>query len=346
VSESDAQARMSGLALVAREGGRFELEEIVTAPIGPTDVGVRTRWSGVSIGTEFAALTGKLDYGPFPMTTGYMGVGIIEQLGADVSGFDVGDRIYYGQNNELRTGGGDETITCASGVHASVAVLDPLGAGMGGAAVPAGVPDDVASMFVIPAVGLLGVDMAQVNVGASVVVIGAGMVGLSVVAAASARGARVISVDVRQQPLDVALRLGAQHVVNASTADVDVEVRRLVGRAGADFVFEATGHPSSIDSAIDLCRERGCFVWQGNYGNGQVSFEFLHAHMRRIRMVFPCGDGGRSFEEAVMTSLARKWLRWEETITHRIEAADAPALYGKIRADGAGDILGATIHWS
>lgn len=346
MTENDVRPRMSGFALVGREDGRFALEEIVTAPIGLTDVGVRTSRSGVSIGTEFAALTGKLDYGPFPITTGYMGVGIIERIGAEVSGFSIGDRIYYGQNNELRTRAGDEKITCASGVHASVAVLDPLGAGMGGALVPDGVPDDVASMFVIPAVGLLGVDMAEVNVGANVVVIGAGMVGLSVVAAASARGAKVISVDLRQHPLEIARRLGAKHVINASTSDFDAEVRRLVGQAGADFVFEATGHPSLIDPAIDLCRPHGCFVWQGNYGKGQVSFEFLHAHERRIRMVFPCGDGGRPFEEAVMTSLAHKWLSWEETITHRIDAADAPALYEKIRADGAGDILGATIRWS
>ena len=346
MSENDARPRMSGLALVGRDNGRFALEEVVTAPIGPTDVGIRTTWSGVSIGTEFAALAGKLDYGPFPITTGYMGVGIVEQIGSDVAGFSIGDRLYYGQNNELRTLAGGEQITCASGVHASVAVVDPLGAGMGGALVPDGVPDDLASMFVIPAVGLLGVDIAEVDVGASVVVIGAGMVGLSVVVAASARGANVISIDLRQQPLEVARRLGAGHVVNATTTDFDAEVRRLVGEAGADFVFEATGHPSLIDPAIDLCRERGCFVWQGNYGKGQISFEFLHAHVRRIRMVFPCGDGGRPFEEAVMSSLAHGWLSWDETITHRIAAADAPALYEKIRADGAGDILGATIHWS
>lgn len=334
------------MALVGREGGRFALEDIVTAPIGPTDVGVRTTWSGVSIGTEFAALSGKLDYGTFPMTTGYMGVGIIEQVGSEVAGFSVGDRVYYGQNNELRTRADDEKITCASGVHASVAVVDPLGAGMGGALVPDGVPDDVASMFVIPAVGLLGVDMAEVTVGASVVVIGAGPVGLSVVAAASARGANVVSVDLRAFPLEVARRLGAGQVVNASTTHVDAEVRRLVGPAGADFVFEATGHPSMIDPAIELCRPRGCFVWQGNYGKGQVSFEFLHAHERRIRMVFPCGDGGRPFEEAVMTALARQRLRWAETITHRVDSGDAPALYEKTRTDGAGDILGATIHWA
>lgn len=346
MSTNGSGERMSGIALVGREEGKFALEEVVTGPIGPTDVGLRTTWSGVSIGTEFAALSGKIDYGPFPMTTGYMGVGIVERVGAEVTDYSVGDRLYYGRNNELRTRAGDQVITCASGVHASVAVVDPAGSGMGGALVPDGVPDDVASMFVIPAVGLLGVDMAAVHVGASVVVIGAGMVGLSVVAAAAARGAKVISVDLREQPLDVAKRLGADHVVNSSTSDVDTEVRRLVGDAGADFVFEATGHPSLIDLGISLCRREGCFVWQGNYGVGQISFEFQKAHVGRLRMVFPCGDGGRPYEEAVMTSLANKWLRWEETITDRVEAADAPALYEKIRADGAGNILGATIHWS
>ncbi len=172
--------------------------------------------------------------------------------------------IYFGQNNALSTRAG-EPITCASGVHASVAVVDPLGAGMGGAIAPDAIHDDAASMFVIPAVGLLGVDMAAVNVGASVVVIGAGMVGLSVVAAASDRGAEVISVDLRDQPLEVARRLGAGHVINSSTADVETEVKRLVSDGGADFVFEATGHASLVDLGISLCRAEGCFVWQGDF---------------------------------------------------------------------------------
>ena len=58
---------LTGKALVAEPGGIFRLAEIITAPVGEDDIGIRTLWSGVSIGTEFAVLTGRLDWGTFPI---------------------------------------------------------------------------------------------------------------------------------------------------------------------------------------------------------------------------------------------------------------------------------------
>jgi hypothetical protein len=63
-------------------------------------------------------------------------------------------------------------------------------------------------------------------------------------------------------------------------------------------------------------------------------------------MVFPCGDGGRDFEDAVMRSMALGTQKWERTITHRLASPDAPELYESVHAHGAGDVLGATICWS
>ena len=57
---------LSGTALVAEPEGAFRMAEVVTAPIGEDDIGIQALWSGVSIGTEFAVLTGKLDWGAFP----------------------------------------------------------------------------------------------------------------------------------------------------------------------------------------------------------------------------------------------------------------------------------------
>lgn len=344
-AQSSPGSRIAGQALVAREGGRFDLEQVLTAPFGPSTIAIRTTCSGVSIGTEFAVLSGKLDWGDFPLVTGYMGVGRVTDVGADVTGFDVGDRVYYRRNAELLLEQSGQPLNCAAGVHASVAVLDPTG-DHGADIVPDGVPDDLASMFVVPAVGLKGTDMAGVHVGASVVVLGVGMVGLAVVAACAARGARVTAVDLRAEPLEVARRLGAHTVLDATQVDVDAEVRRLTDGAGADFVFESTGHGSSVDLGIRLCRQLGCFVWQGNYGDGPVSFEFLAAHSRRLRMVFPCDDGYRPFRRAVLDSMAQGRLRWDETITDRLHASEAPKFFERVLADGAGRTLGATIRWS
>jgi 2-desacetyl-2-hydroxyethyl bacteriochlorophyllide A dehydrogenase len=324
--------RLEGRALVARSGGGFELEEIHTAPLSPTNIAVETTWSGISFGTEFAVLSGKLDWGAFPLVTGYMGAGRVTHVGSEVSGFSIGDRVYYRRNQSLTTTSGEE-LNCAAGVHSSVAVLDPSGT-HGADHIPQNVPDDIASMFVLPSVGLTGVNQAEVPVGATVVVIGVGMIGLGVVSALVARGARVVAVDVRESSLKVATKI-----------DVEEEVRKIFGKDGVDFVFESTGRPDSVDMGIRMLRQFGAFVWQGNYGEGQISFEFLEAHHRRIRMVFPCDDGYRPSRQAVMTSLSNGWLKWDLTMTDRMEVQDAPAFYSRILTKGLGDTLGAAIHW-
>ena len=71
------------------------MAEVVTAPIGEDDIGIQASWSGVSIGTEFAVLTGKLDWGAFPIVTGYMATGEVVAAGANVKDFAVGDTVYY-----------------------------------------------------------------------------------------------------------------------------------------------------------------------------------------------------------------------------------------------------------
>ncbi|MGW5360968.1 zinc-binding dehydrogenase [Actinopolymorpha pittospori] len=344
LQESEDARRLVGKALVARDNGRFAIEDVLTAPMTPNTIGVRTRWSGISFGTEFAVLSKKLNWGQFPLTTGYMAAGVVTHIGSDVTGFSIGDRVYCRRNQQLVTPDG-ESVNCASGLHASVAVLDPTGT-HGADHIPDGVPDDLASMFVLPAVGLTGVNQAGVGVGDTVVVIGVGPIGLAVVAAAVARGARVLAVDLRPETLDVAMGLGAHEVVNAQEADVAEHVRMKLGQDGVDFVFESTGRHDSIDLGISLLREFGCFVWQGNYGEGPVSFDFLAAHGRRIRMVFPCDDGYRPARQSVMTSMKHGWLNWELTMTDHIEAADTPGFYSRILERGLGSVMGATVHWS
>lgn len=339
----DSRPRIAGQALVAQDDGTFAMREVQTAPLTTHRIAIRTRWSGVSFGTEFAVLSKKLDWGPFPLVTGYMGAGVVTQVGSEVEGFAVGDRVYYRRNEELQLDG--QPLNCAAGVHASVAVLDPTG-DHGAAHIPDNVPDDLASMFVLPAVGLNGVDQAGVGVGDHVVVIGVGPIGLGVVAAAVARGAVVLAVDVRDEALEAATGLGASWVVDAHDGDLAAEVRRLFGADGLDFVFESTGRPDSIDIGIELLRQFGCFVWQGNYGEGPVSFTFLKAHARRIRMVFPCDDGLRPSRRAIMTALSNGSLDWRLTMTDRIEAADAPDYFQHILTDGLGKVISASIHWT
>jgi threonine dehydrogenase-like Zn-dependent dehydrogenase len=197
----------------------------------------------------------------------------------------------------------------------------------------------------MPAVGLYGVDMANPRMGESVVVFGCGLIGLGVVAACSHRGCVVIAVDLEQNRLDVARRLGADFAINGATQDVQAEVLSIAP-GGADVVFEATGIPACVDEALALCRKYGKFVFQGHYGESPLAFKFPIPHGKRVTAFFPCDDGLEPCRRAVLKNMAMGVLPWEVTLTHRVAAQDAPDLYTAINEGRAADVVGAVIHWS
>ena len=337
---------LTGKALVAEPGGVFRLADVVTAPPGKDDIAVRTLWSGVSIGTEFAVLHGKLNWGGFPVVTGYMATGVVSSVGDDVTGFSVGDIVYYRRNAALRLKGTETSLNCRAGTHSSVAVFNPLG-DHGAELLPPGVAPDIASLFVMPSVGLYGVDMAQVSVGATVVVIGLGMIGLGVVSAAVRRGAVVFGIDPRAECRSLAMTFGASATF---TTDDDRASDRIpdvlaITEGGADFVFESTGRQECIDAGVQMCKRFGCFVWQGNYGDGQVPFDFLEAHHRRLRMVFPCDDGFRPYRRASLQAIASGAMPWGEVITHRVSHREMPEFYTDIFHHRGPSVVGAVVDW-
>jgi threonine dehydrogenase-like Zn-dependent dehydrogenase len=119
----------------------------------------------------------------------------------------------------------------------------------------------------------------------------------------------------------------------------------MTGGKGADFVFESTGRPQSIDAGVQMCRPFGCFVWQGNYGNGPISFEFLQAHQRRLRMVFPCDDGYRPYRRASLQAVASGAMPWGKVITQRVSYDEAPAFYEDIFHGKGASVIGSVVNW-
>ena len=334
---------MEAQALVCDAQQRFSLETVTLPDPAPDQVAIRTAYSGVSIGTEFALIRNKISWGPYPICTGYQGTGTVESVGAAVQGLAVGDRVYFRGNDRMARLGG-EPISCVAGTHCSH-VVRTAGGSHGVARLPDGADPETAAHFVMPAVGLAGVDMANPRLGDRVVVYGTGLIGLGVVAACVHRGCEVIAVDLHPRALELAARLGADHLINGSEVDAAAAVRRIAPE-GADVVFECTGIPACLDAAIAMCRTQGAFVWQGNYGQDPVSLHFLPPHGRRLRMFFPCDDGWTPCRRAVIRNMAMGALRWEECITHRISWQDAPALFHRINEGNDPSIIGVVINWA
>lgn len=108
------------------------------------------------------------------------------------------------------------------------------------------------------------INTARVEPGASVLVIGCGGVGLSVVMGAALVSARpIIAVDVVDAKLALARRVGADVTVNARTQDVGDAVRELTGGDGVDFAFEAIGLPRTIEQAYSCLAPGGVAIVVG-----------------------------------------------------------------------------------
>jgi L-iditol 2-dehydrogenase len=111
-------------------------------------------------------------------------------------------------------------------------------------------------------------DLAQVRLGESVVVLGAGPVGQSAIALARLSGAgEIIAVGAPEDRLAQALRMGASATIGLGSApDVrTLEIRKLTGGRGADVVIEASGAPEAVSQALDLVRDGGRVIVVGQY---------------------------------------------------------------------------------
>ena len=137
--------------------------------------------------------------------------------------------------------------------------------------IPGDVPLEIASLLgcgVLTGVGAV-VHTARVEAGSSVVVIGAGGVGLNCIQAASlVQASRIVAVDLVVTKLDAATAFGASHTVDLSSEDPVRTVHELTGGAGADYVFVATGSKAALEQGIALLGRGGTAVIVGMPATG------------------------------------------------------------------------------
>ncbi len=157
--------------------------------------------------------------------------------------------------------------------------------------VPDNVPDAIAS-FANCALSqvLYGLDQAGLAAGETVVIQGAGGLGLAAVAVAKERGARVIAIDGVGYRLEAAEAFGADEIVDLREFPTPearaAEVLRLTEDWGADVGMELTGVPAAFGEGIALVRPGGRYVAIGNVSPGQtVPFDPGYLTRRQVRII-------------------------------------------------------------
>jgi S-(hydroxymethyl)glutathione dehydrogenase/alcohol dehydrogenase len=211
--------------------------------------------------------------------------------------------------------------------------------------VPADVPFDALATLgcaVITGVGAV-TNAGQVPAGARVAVIGAGGVGLNVIQGAVIAGCeQIIAVDVRPNPLEIARRFGATHVIGAGV-DVPAAVRELTSGRGADYVFDTVGSPATLTSALAATKKGGAVVLTGlSRGDAQgaiAMFPFVMQEKRLIGSVYGSGQPARDILRLVsLYQEGRLKLRELVSRTYTLDKVN-DALTALAASDGARGIV-------
>jgi S-(hydroxymethyl)glutathione dehydrogenase/alcohol dehydrogenase len=167
-------------------------------------------------------------------------------------------------------------------------------------------------------------------------------VGANVIQVAHAFDAsQIIAIDVRDDKLEIARRLGATDVVNSKTANAAEQVRELTAGRGVDVAFEVLGRPETFTLALEIVGDGGRMVAVGIApGKTAAPVEITRLVRRGLRIVGSYGARTRADMPEIIRLSARGTFRPERAVTRRFPLVEADAAY---QALDRGEILGRAI---
>ena len=264
-------------ALVYTKPYSFEYSDFPDPVAGDDDVLIRVKACGIC-GSDVHGFTGKTGRRIPPLIMGHEAAGIVEGLGKNVSGFEKGDRVCF-----------DSTVycnkceACRAGLFnrcdkrqvlgVSVPAFKRHGAFAEYVAVPSWIvskiPDELsfvnAALLEPASIGTHAANRAPISNNDTVVVIGAGTIGLFILQAARLRGAaKVIAVDINEFRLDLAKKLGADKLINPLKSNLSEAVLQETEGKGANVTLEAVGYAKTFADAVSITRMGGYVVAVGN----------------------------------------------------------------------------------
>ena len=257
---------MTGMmkAQIVKAPNVMEYAEVPVPQINDDEVLVKVKVCGIC-GSDWSIYTGKYAADKIPMITGHEFMGEIAEIGGNVTGWKIGDRvaadicITCGTCYFCRRGDGllCETFT-QLGIHTDGGFAEYV-------KVPAknlyAIPDsmdDYTAAFVEPLTATLhAAQRANAGFASSLVVIGCGL-GILHAAVAKARGcAPVIVIGDSEKRLKMAKEMGADYTINYTKEDAEAKVKELTGGVGADYVIEAVGTSKTYEQAFRMLRRGG-----------------------------------------------------------------------------------------
>ncbi|WP_411328716.1 zinc-binding dehydrogenase [Anaerofustis stercorihominis] len=256
--------------------------EKIEKPECPTD-GFLIKVKAVGLcGSDIRNLTTDSKKGNYPFVYGHEEVGEIVEIGAECTGFEIGDRIFSPRPVPCM-----ECEACIDGRSEQCQnIKEPEIGGFAEYAAVSGrvlkakmwakIPKDIKYEYATLGEPLSSVYSCQrklnIKFGDTVVIIGAGPIGCFHVRLAKLRGAKtVISIDIAQNRLNTTKELGADYIINSLEIDPIAEVKRITNKKGADHVISATPVVKTQQQTLEMARNGGVITFFGGVPKGTLT---------------------------------------------------------------------------
>ena len=332
----------------------IRVEEIEKPRAGVGEAVIRVTLTTIC-GTDLHIVRGEYPVAP-GLVIGHEPVGVVEELGEGVNGYQIGDRVLVGAITPC-----GQCRACLSG-HASQCGHGEGYEALGGwrfgntingaqaeyLRVPyaqanlAKIPDDLTDEQVvlladIASTGFGGAEAAGIKIGDAVVVFAQGPIGLCATAGAKLLGASfIIGVDGDDHRLAMSKRMGADVTLDYRGVDVVAEVKRLTG-GGADVAIEALGTQQTFESALRSLRPAGTLSSLGVYsGKLEIPYDAFAAGIGDYKIVTTLCPGGKERMRRLMEVVRNGRVDLRPLLTHSFsldQIGEAYDVFGE-RRDG------------
>jgi alcohol dehydrogenase len=322
------------------------LEEVPRPRAGAGEAVIRVTMTTIC-GTDLHIVRGEYAVKP-GLIIGHEPVGVIEELGAGVTGYSIGDRVLVGaitpcgqcnaclsgNLSQCGHGSGYEAIggwrfgNTINGAQAEYLLVPNAQANL------AKIPDDVTDEQVvlladIASTGISGAESGGVRIGDAVAVFAQGPIGLCAALGAKLMGAAVvIGVDGDDDRIAMARKMGVDVVLDYRKVDVVDEIRSLTGGTGVDVAIESLGTQETFENALRVLRPGGTLSSLGVYsGKLQMPYDAFAAGLGDHRIVTTLCPGGKERMRRLIEMVRSGRLDLRPLLTHRFKLADINEAY-------------------
>jgi len=342
---------MSNLSAVLVKPGELRLEERPIPEPQKGEVQIAVKSVGIC-GTDLHYFT----HGGFgdimmnqPLIPGHESSGVVTKLGEGVTALKVGDRVGIEPGLQCR-----ECEWCVAGRYNLCPTSKPLGMppDFHGTLsryyvhpaelcrkLPDHVSDEEGAMLEPLSCVLHACRRARLAFGQTVLVCGSGPIGLMTVLAARAMGATLVAAtDIDQSRLDMAKKIGADHVIlvkpGVEPRSMAEEIVRVMGRR-PDVTFECSGAESSLQTGMFATKTGGVFALVG-LGQDFVKFPIVNAATREVDIV--SGFGHAHSYVAGLEMVASGAINVKQLVSHRFPLENVRDAYEAAKAGTKGSV--------